>query len=157
MDGHHGAQPRCVLCRRTDMSRDQRMWQIVVIAAGLALAVVAGVSAQPHIGTPDAAVWTGLLVYVFALGYGANRLQKWLARPPLVASRAVFVGVPAFIPMFLGWFPASNFVTEVARAHEYQYAPSFYWIIFLMFWGILAPGGVVVEGLRKLTGRPASP
>ncbi len=108
-------------------------------------------------GTPDAAIWTGLLVYVFALGYGANRLQKWLARPPLVVWRAVVAGVPAFIPMFLGWFPASNFVAEVARAHQYQYAPSFYWIIFLMFWGLLAPGGVVVEGLRKLTGRPANP
>lgn len=134
-----------------------RSWQVAVVLVGLALAGIAGILASPHIGSASGTIWSLWLIYVFALGYGANRLQLWLARPPVAPWKGAFVGVTAFIPMFLGWFPASNWTMGVGETTRYEYVPSPVWILALMFWGLLAPGGVLFDVIGRAFRKPSQP
>lgn len=130
------------------------LWQAAVIAVGLGLSAVAGLVAAPVFGERAGAVWAGWLVYVFALAYGANRLQRYLARPPMASSwKAAALGATAFIPMFLGWFPASSWAMETSAATRYHSIPSPVWILIVMLWGLVAPGGAVLDGTRRLVAR----
>ena len=93
-----------------------------------------------------------ILACVFALAYGANRLQLWLAWPPVAPWKSAILGVVVLGPMFLAWFPSSSWTMEMARVHGGN-VPSPFWMAALMVWGLVAPGGVVVQGLHRLAGR----
>ena len=127
-------------------------WQLAVVAVGLLSAAYVGVAAAPHFGARDASLWAALLVLVFAMSYGANRLQLWLVRPPVAPWKGAITGVVVFSPMFLVWFPSSAWMADMGRIHGYANVPSPFWMAALMVWGLVAPGGVVAQGMRRLTG-----
>lgn len=128
-------------------------WQAAVVLVGLAAVTYVGLTAAPHMGARDASLWAGLLASVLALAYGANRLQLWLARPPVAPWKGAILGVVVFSPMFLVWFPSSSWTMEMGRVHGYANVPSPFWMAALMVWGLVAPGGVVAQGLRRFHDR----
>jgi hypothetical protein len=131
------------------MSRRESYWQILVLFVGFGIAILAGFQGLPKLGGPEAAVWAGYVAAMFVVSYGANRLQLRLIRPPFSPSRSVWVGAVAFAPMFLVWFPGSPYMMEVASKTGDMVSVS-NWILAVMLFGLLAPGGAAWLGLKKI-------
>jgi len=127
-----------------------RVWQVLVVAVAIGYSLLAGIQSRQNLTPAEANIWGALLAYVFVLGYAANRIQIWLTRPPVPPLRAALLGASGCLPMFLGWFPVSEWLMEAARRHNFENTPSPWLILFPMFWGLLAPGGVLYNSLRRL-------
>ena len=137
---------------------ETRSWQTTVLLVGVGLAVVPALLSLNVYVPGEAATFGGVLLGIFLLAYGANRLQLWMARPPITAVRGALLGVVAFIPIFLGTLPSGPVLQRLAGNHDYENTPSAIWTLAVLLWGLFAPVGVLGEGLRRfradLNGNP---
>ena len=97
----------------------------------------------------EAATFGAILLGIFLLAYGANRLQWWMARPAMAPIKAALLGAVVFVPLFLGVLPFSPVLHDLAGNHDYQNTPSGFWILPVSLWGLFAPVGVLAGGLRQ--------
>ena len=142
---------------------ESRPWQATVLLVGVGLAVVPALLSL-NVYTPrEAATFGAILLWIFLLAYGANRLQRWLARPPISPWKATFLGTVLFLPMFLGTYPFASTLQALSAAHGFEGTPSPVWPFVVLFWGLFAPVGILAEGLRRFradlngSGREADP
>lgn len=128
------------------------MLRIIVAIVGLGSSVFAGVLAMPHIGLPNAMLFMLFLGYLFALSFGANLALTAILRPPFKPWHAVMPALFCFAPMYLGYFPASNWLFNLGFTVGWNNVPSCTWLLFVMMLGLLGPAGVFYEGLRTAIG-----
>ncbi|MBI5707905.1 MAG: hypothetical protein HZC36_13050 [Armatimonadetes bacterium] len=137
------------------------MVRIAYAAIGIGVCVLAGAFAVPGIGSANAVVFSFLLTYVLALTAGMMVVLAFIMRPPFSGWKALMPAVFCFLPMFLGWFPVSGWLTELGRELSWQGLPSYNWILAAMALGVLCPDGAILKSKRvqpndSLPGGPPS-
>ena len=128
---------------------ETRSWQATILAVGVGLAVVPAFLSLRVYTPREAGTFGAILLWVFALAYAANRLQRWLAHPPVAPVKAALLGGVLFLPFFLGIFPSASTLQALDAAHRFEGTPSPLWPFVALLWGIFAPVGVLAEGVRK--------
>lgn len=128
------------------------MLRIIVAIIGLGVSVLAGLLAIPHIGLPNAMLFILFLTYLFALSFGANIALTAILRPPFKLWHAIMPALFCFAPMFLGYFPVSNWLFNLGFTVGWNSVPSPTWLLFVMLLGLLGPAGAFYEGALKAIG-----
>lgn len=129
------------------MSPKDRNWFLSSLVIGLALCVAIALPTQASLGE-DNYVWFGWLLLMFAVSVAANRLQMWILQPQVPAWCKPFIGVCAFIPFFIVFFPVSQWAQLIGPKFEYKNLPNLNWLTLLMLYGLFAPGGRLFDLLR---------
>ena len=129
------------------MNAKDRTWFVSSLVAGLGLCVAIALPTQATLGANNY-VWFGWLVLMFAASVAVNRAQLWMTRPAANPKFGVFVGAIAFVPFFLVFFPAMQWVQFLGPQMEYKNLPNLNWLTLLMVFGLFAPGGRVFDLIR---------
>lgn len=129
------------------MTAKDRTWFVSSLVAGLGLCVAIAAPTQATLG-PNNYVWFGWLLLMFAVSVAVNRVQSWMSRPPAKPKFGAFVGAIAFVPFFLVFFPAMQWVQSLGPQMEYKNLPNLNWMTLLMIFGLFAPGGLLVNRVR---------
>lgn len=129
------------------MNVKDRTWFVSSLVVGLGLCVAIALPTQATLGTNNY-IWFGWLVLMFAASVAVNRAQLWMSRPPEKPKFGPFVGAIAFVPFFLVFFPAMQWVQSLGPQLEYKNLPNLNWLTLLMIFGLFAPGGLLVNRVR---------
>lgn len=103
-----------------------------------------------RIGVADGLLVALGLAWTFGLGYGSNLALTAILRGPQAAWKSLMPAVFCFLPIFLGVIPVGSWLSMSRFPNGQLPSAVFCLPAALSLWGLLAPGGFLKDGLKKI-------